>query len=714
MKDTQGTPEPIVATERAPQADQTEPDHNDTAWAVSIEVDGRQRYLFETDKLQEMVGASAIMRELAETARVLEGDVGYKESVHVFQPASGEVRAWSTDRELALGFTWKLRKWLTERGVEHTAVILQCRKDHFVCDLPPDHHGRLAPQDQQPDEATDLPSETCYPSLAWVHQSLSALARRVKNAKPGSDARPVCSLFEACRLHGLDFANEWNPKEDREGLEKRRALRGYRARAKFRARQADHVRLIDLNVRRPLYDRGKFLVSQDDCDTDLRNWVEGNLSQPLDRAITIDNLTLDPVERFDDDERTDQFVAFACADGDGMGRLLTGLNWNLTDWGEGGDPHGFGALRPWERNRAFSAALDDVVRKAFLTAAAEVTLPDLAALERLHAAAKTQNSRFVIPVLPQIQGGDDLWTITRKTVALRMSRLFASNVQKGMKECPIIERGRTISESNSGEAARSLRDMEGDDKGTGGGARRPACSDQATSLSVSQGIAFAKAGHPVHAMIEAAESLLDSAKALRKGQAWRRRQPAEGCIDWHWIESSLSETVGDARARGAAYVAPDTGDVMLLTTRPWTQTQAECFERAARLFRDKKEGVPRRKREQLDGILRRGRVLSLVAWEAWWKRLRDCEREAVRNTTKALKCSWETWCLPRSDDDGMWKQLDVNPWFYVGELAEGEGTRRYYVTPFLDLLALDDLAGSRVVTNTDEEVIAEAVGEERE
>ena len=685
MKDTQGTPEQIVASERPPQADKAEPDHNETAWAVSIEVDGRQRYLFETDKLQEMVGASAIMRTLAEQACHLEQAAPYAGSVHVFQPASGEVRAWSTDRERVLGFTWRLREWLTKCGVEHTAVILQCRKDHFVCDVPADHHGR-SPHEGQPDEATDLQPEACHPSLAWVHQSLSALARRVKNAKPGSDARPVCSLFEACRLHGMDFANEWNPKEeeDGEGLEKRRALRGYRARAKFRARQADHVRLIDVNVRQPLYHRSRSLVGQDGCDTELRDWVKNSLSQPLKRAITINNLTLDPVDRFEDEERTDQFVAFACADGDGMGRLLTGLNWNLKDWGEGDDPHGFGALRPWERNREFSYALDDVVRKAFLTAAAEVTLPDRAALERLRAAAEDANSRFVIPVLPQIQGGDDLWTITRKNVALRMSRLFASNVQLGMKECPIVEQGRKISESNSGDTV---------------------------SLSVSQGIAFAKAGHPVHAMIEAAESLLDSAKALRKGQAWRRCQPAEGCIDWHWIESSLSETVGEARARGAAYVAPDTGDVMLLTTRPWTQTQAECFEHAARLFRDKKEGVPRRKREQLDGILRRGRVLSLVAWEAWWKRLRDSERVTVQKTKKALESSWEAWCLPNTDEDDPWNHLEVNPWVYVGEAEGGQGTRRHYVTPFLDLLALDDLAGQRVVTDTDEEVIAGAMGD---
>lgn len=650
------------------------------AWASSIEVDSRQQYLFETDKLQEMVGASAIMRGLADEACRLE-QLDQNAAVHLFQPASGEVRAWSTDRTSLLRFVWKLREWLTRRGVEHTAVMMPCRQDHFACDRP---DVATEEPDIQPDQATDLHPEPGFPDLAWVHRTLTALARRVKNAKPGSDARPVCSLFESCRIHGLDFANEWTPSEEEEqegeGRERRRALRGYRARAKFDARQADRLRFVDEAVKEPLYDRSMALLDDgsitDEDDQSLRDWVCANLGprtgrQPHERAITVGNLVLDPTGWFDE-EPADQFVAFICADGDDMGRLLTRLSWNVPNWGNSNDGDGFGSLHPWERNRRFSTALDGVVRAAFRAAVAEVTLPNKAALKRLCDAARDAG-RFVISVLPELLGGDDLWMIARKDVALPLCRIFAANVQRGIQEnqeSAILRRGIQLANERPGANVK---------------------------LTMSQGVAFAKAGHPVHAMIEAAESLLDSAKTLRKGKAWQRGEPDEGCLDWHWIESSLSETVEEARAAGTAYVAPDTGDVMLLTTRPWKQTEAEQFERAAGLFRDRKSGVPRRKREQLDDILRRGHVLSLVAWELWWSRLRDGERNTVERASAALG---EAWRLPRPGEKragreaGQWIHLPISPWIHLGKGSQGAEERHYYVTPLLDFLALDNLAGS--------------------
>ncbi len=591
------------------------------------------------------------------------------------------MRAWSTNRTRLLNFAWALREWLTERGVEHTTVALGCRADHFICDSPAQAVEERTEIHQ--DEATDLPQEPAYPDLAWVHRALSALARRVKNAKPGLDARPTCSLFESCRLHGMDFANEWDPaeEEDGQGREKRRALRGYRAKAKFVARKGDRVRFIDEHVRKPLYERSKALLPEADRERDVRDrelwlWVDQHLdpfnrSDEPERAIEIGNLVLDPTSWFDSDdnqEGTDQFVAFVCADGDGIGRLLTGLNWNRRDWGNQ-DPHGFGKLPPWKRNLQFSKALDHEVREAFHAAVAEVTLPDKGQLSKLRKAAQGE-ARFIIPALPQIQGGDDLWTIARKDVALKLCRLFASNMRCRVKACPILGEGIRLSELSEED------------------------------VSMSQGVAFAKAGHPVHAMIEAAESLLDSAKTLRKGKAWKRCKPNEGCLDWHWIESSLSETVAEARAAGTAYVAldtdTDTGDVMLLTTRPWTHTEAEDFECAANLMMR----VSRRKREQLDDILRRGHVVSLVAWEAWWKGLRECEQQALRATSDRLS---EKWRLPdlRCDADvaragceaPKWrKHLPVSPWIHVGSATEGEKTTHYYVTPLLDLVALDNLA----------------------
>ena len=684
------------------------------AWVVSVEVDGRQRYLFETDKLQEMVGASAIMRQLA--GRFDEQAENGESKIHVFQPASGEIRAWSENREALLHYAWKAREWLTERGVEHTVALLECRRDHFICDKTrceeeQARRARKQKEDIDPDAgAGRFPSEPEWPDLSWVHGKLTDLARQVKNAKPGSDARPVCSLFEACRLHGFDFANEWIPQEDKDepGREKRRALRGYRASRKWRARQDDRTRFVDEDVKWPLYERSKALLEDEKC-VETRNAVLRQIEEYLNpdepkrddqdsarvkRAIKIDDLVLRSAQQLlEGEDGTDRFVAFICADGDGMGRLLAGLDWNTTAWNnrdhDSPSRDDRNPNTPWERNRDFSRALDNAVRDAFRAAVAEITLPDRKSLERFLDAAE-KGSGFLVPVLPQLLGGDDLWTIARRDVALKLCRTFASNVSTGVEneeKHPVLQTAMDISKNASGETV---------------------------SLSMSLGIAFAKAGHPVHAMIAAAESLLESAKTLRKGTAWtlrkdtdwKRSEPNEGCIDWHWIESSLSETVGDARARGAAYIAPDTGDVMLLTTRPWTLAESEAFEKAAVVFEsgapgDKKaRGVPRRKREQLEDILRRGHVLSLAAWEAWWAGLHPAERCAVKSMSKALPQYWSLpapGCKVRAGPEApKWrKHLDLSPWIHLGPDKVQDGKEKhYYVTPLIDLLTLHNLGSS--------------------
>ena len=691
------------------------------AWAVSIEVDGRQKYLFETDKLQEMVGASAIMRGMADYARTIEKENENREvgDIHLFQPVSGEVRAWSTERDELLHFAWRLREWLTDRGVEHTAVLLNCRADHFTTDKT-DEQARCAAKRKESvrSDVDPVENQPHWPDLAWVHRSLSVLARRVKDAKPGSDSGPTCSLFEACRIHGFDHANEWSPDEETlEGRERRRALRGYRARAKFEARQKDGTRRIDEEIRPSLYTRANTLLpaNESESSTDpegLRKWSQARLASDAERPITIGDL-VDPSEWLDHEDAGDQFVAFICADGDGMGRLFTGLDWNLPTWGDPNrDAPEFGALPPWKRNRQFSDALDGAVREAFRAAVAEVTLPDLEALKELHK-ANEEGNRLTIPVLPQLLGGDDLWTIARRDVALRLCRAFAQAVPQHIEASKILAKGITL----SGQALDESDQIGGEPDQTGGEPERTSdkpgqANREPVTLSMSHGIAFAKAGHPVHAMVEAAESLLNSAKELRKGHAWMRAPAGEGCVDWHWIESSLSETVAEARARGTAYTAPDTGDVMLLTTRPWTLSEAAAFERAAELLR----GVPRRKREQLEDILRRGHVLSLVAWEAWWKRLRKCEQKAAEAASDALPDDWRLPC-PKDDAEragceaARWgAHLPRSPWIDVEAngaqqqcngkqepATVGQGGQnakrppRYYVTPLLDLLALDHL-----------------------
>ena len=629
------------------------------AWAVSIEVDGRQRYLFETDKLQEMVGASAIMRQMAEDEK------NKPENVQVFQPASGDVRAWSTCRTSLLKFVWAKRERLTECGVEHTVTLLRCHREHFDASKSEEQRKQAASRRADTDPL-QAPEEPCWPDLSWVHKALTWQARRAKDAKAGSDARPVCSLFEPCRLHPLDFATEWNPG----GNEDRRALRGYRARHKFQARQSDDTRFVDMHVKEALYKRARKLLCEarskqvlsDQDASEYSDSVRMLLGEASGgrRPILMDDLVVSDLEGWFDggEAAADRFVAFVCADADGLGQLLTGLDWNDDNWNlDDGEDKGDGIPNtPWERNRQFSMELDDAVRSAFRTAIAEAILPNIESLKRL-TDALNDKSRITIPVLPQLLGGDDLWAVVRKDVALGLCRNFAGNVPVEVGD----RRNRPV-------LAKAIA--------------------RAGNLTMSMGIAFAKAGHPAHAMIEAAESLLASAKALRKGNAWERPAPAEGCLDWHWIESSLTESVGEARARGTAYVAPDTGDIMLLTTRPWTLSETKCFEEAAAAFAK----VPRRKREQLEDILRRGHVLSLAAWEIWWLGLRNCERQAVRCVSRKLPEPWrlpEPACEERAGHDAEnWRErFDLSPWIFRGTVDK----TKYFATPFIDLLALHDL-----------------------
>src|SRR6266851_4694970 len=102
------------------------------ACVVSIEVDGRQAYIFETDKLQERLGASRILDNMREQAEGLARKSSGK--VMIYSPVSGAIGAWAekTNRSELLNFAWKLREWLAEHGVEHRIGYLETDKRHFT------------------------------------------------------------------------------------------------------------------------------------------------------------------------------------------------------------------------------------------------------------------------------------------------------------------------------------------------------------------------------------------------------------------------------------------------------------------------------------------------------------------------------------------------------------------------------------------------------
>jgi hypothetical protein len=576
------------------------------ACVVAIDVDKRQAYIFESDKLREMLGASLIIDGTRKKSTGTPHKPGLfaEDGLYLFAPVSGEIRAWARtgDRDKLLDAAWRLRQWLQDCGVEHTLAYLETDLNDFIAGSG---------------------------DLRGVYRKIGDRIGQHKNAKPGADARPRCSLFAHCQIHGLDAANRWAPGSDKDD-ERRRELVGFRARAKFKAwdngRQGFYEELLKTPIVRRLHDLG------DSRRADVET-----------RGITFSDLS----DSEEESERSDQYVAFLCADGDGTGQLLTALDWNCGSWTN---------KDPWERNRDFSVALDGCIRGALAHAVANVVFPSPDSVDkRLEWDATKGRYRVRLPLLPQICGGEDTWIVCERESALGLATDFAS------KYAELTENDATIAE---------------------------ACRVAAISapLTLSIGIAFAKAGYPAHAMVEAAHSLLCSAKARRKLRDALQRCPTarlegginvvQGCIDWHWIESSLSEPVKDARAASMVY-ADNCGAEMHLTTRPWTITESQkCREAAKQLQR-----IPRRKREQLETILRLGYQLSLLAWESWWNHLREREQKQIRCVNNILGD-------PLSVPD-----IDRSPWRAFERESDGKQVTFAYSTPFLDLLALQHVFG---------------------
>jgi hypothetical protein len=242
-----------------------------------------------------------------------------------------------------------------------------------------------------------------------------------------------------------------------------------------------------------------------------------------------------------------------------------------------------------------------------------------------------------------VVGGEDVWLVANSDVALKLALAFSSNYERMAAVDSVLQKARHVA-----------------------GVSEP--------LTMSIGVAFAKAGYPANAMVEAAEALLRSAKKLRKGHL--DKQPrVNGCIDWHWIESSVVETIEEARERGWSYA--DHGRMVRLTSRPWTIEEARCMQQAAREFRQ----VARRKREQLDEILRRGIKLSRLGWQSWWQGLNEGEKRLVKDDV-AEKLPPRLQPPNDSSRPGVWREAGAD-----------------ILTPYIDLAILAEMTSNDAATN---------------
>lgn len=567
------------------------------AAVVAIEIDQRQKYLFETDRLKEMLGASRIM---ARTVEVAERLFDEKAELHLHAPVSGAIHAWAPVARKAalLHAAWQLRLWLDDRGVSHTCVYAEVAEGCFV--------GEGAREDQSLESA--------------IKEVATRLDRR-KGARGGEDARPACALFATCEIHGHEPFDE---KDDCErpwaAGDARRERAGYRARRKLDEWMSHRDELFNDALLEPFEERFR----------------EMGVSPPAAmRPQTFVDLA-DAEGGVEGAERKDSYIAFVCGDGDGMGQLLKKIEWNSRSWDD--------RRAPWARNRDFAREYANCIETAFRKAVAQVVIPDAGTAARLKSRWEREGKRIPLPLLPQLLGGDDLWMVVDRKYALSFCLKFGTAYEEAARE---------------GKTLRKAAEL----------------FDEGNPLTLSFGVAFAKAGFPANAMTDVAHGLLSSAKSLRKGLlGWRKDgEQKVGHVDWHWVQSSRVETAAEARAH-LAYCDTD-GKTAHLTSRPWTLVQAEQFRAAGEALHT---SIPRRKLEQLEEILRLGHTLSCLAWEGWWKGLPSPERGGLEGALKKLPEEWR----PAAGQG----TAAGDPWLPVGE-GSGAGL----ATPLLDLLSLADV-----------------------
>jgi hypothetical protein len=101
------------------------------------------------------------------------------------------------------------------------------------------------------------------------------------------------------------------------------------------------------------------------------------------------------------------------------------------------------------------------------------------------------------------------------------------------------------------------------------------------------------------------------------------------------------------------------------------------MQQAAREFRK----VARRKREQLDEILRRGIKLSRLGWQSWWQGLTDEEMSLVKDDV-AEKLPPRLQPPNDSSRPGAWRE-----------------TGKDILTPYIDLAVLAEMTANDAATN---------------
>lgn len=225
------------------------------------------------------------------------------------------------------------------------------------------------------------------------------------------------------------------------------------------------------------------------------------------------------------------WTAVLHADGNGLGRIFMNFENYLPD------PKGKLPSRHYiDYYRGMSKELNDTTLRAFHEALSD----------KVFAPSEEKNDKkqyYEVPVLPLILGGDDLSAILLGEHAIHFAKLFLDAF-----------------EHHAGKITKEI-------------AKKAHCAGR---LSMCAGISIVKPHFPFHVAYNLAESLLKSAKDVKKRIRLEDQDVPFPCsaMDWHIVYDSSVTSLDDIRAR----LEVDDGEALLFTKPYVTSSKAALYE----------------------------------------------------------------------------------------------------------------------------------------
>jgi len=517
---------------------------------VLLETSGNQRFIFDTNKIREVIGASEMVYQ-AGTRLVLEA-VAKKRTIGLSD------EDWNTPDGLRR-FLLDPKKNLPikEQGDPRTAVeiivatsgkALLLVQDEKVGTWIVEHVTRAA-LTRLPgltirgvvgdefvlkigDAATEDDAKLFDERIKAVHKALAALGADV----PGAETRfPRLPVVAPCETSGLPAAQVriWTGKDGTPRSDERptrlsavSAIKG----GYFAKRNQKRPKGFPEKGWRRVRDSLPAHLQKCLAETveDLEKRVSGRREMPED----------DENQPVDGDRETPPgdgliWLSVIHADGNGLGQIFLNFGSILTET-LGDEANGRSYIT---HMRNFSLALDICTVNAFAMALKKTVQFD-------------KNNKPSAVVVPVILGGDDLTVLCDGRIAIKFAEIFLDEFEKqtGRKDlCPLVSQKEENPADNTAQT--DVQDII------------PMIATQADALAVPHlsacaGVAIVKGHFPFHQAYHLAEALLKSAK---KTKAWTAPAGQLSALDYHVLYDASGADLERIRER-LTTVKPKRGD----------------------------------------------------------------------------------------------------------------------------------------------------------